>query len=93
MWYSCAGPDGETCDINNIEEELRDDGSAGRNNLLENILGRIDAVQWGEGELGFEREWAVRLNGARSAGGTPLQPGAFRDKGSQLGTMTPTGLW
>ena len=44
MWYSCAGPDGETCDISNIEEVLRDNGSAGRDDLLGGVHGRIDAV-------------------------------------------------
>ena len=56
MRYSCVGPNGETYDISNIEGELRDNGSAGRNSLLESVLGRIDAV-------GVKLNWELRRSG------------------------------
>ena len=43
MRYSYVEPDGETYDISDIvEEELRDNGSAGMNDL---VLGKKDAVE------------------------------------------------
>ncbi|RDB20253.1 hypothetical protein Hypma_012584 [Hypsizygus marmoreus] len=45
MRYSYVEPDGETYDISDIvEEELRETNSANRNDLLEGVLGRKDAV-------------------------------------------------
>lgn len=45
MRYSYVEPDGETYDISDIvEEELRDNYTAGRNDLLEGVLGKKDAV-------------------------------------------------
>ncbi|KAF8056706.1 hypothetical protein FPV67DRAFT_1531114, partial [Lyophyllum atratum] len=45
MRYSYVEPDGETYDISDIvEEELRENNSVGRNDLLEGVLGRKDAV-------------------------------------------------
>lgn len=45
MRYSYVEPDGETYDISDIvEEELRESNSANRNDLLEGVLGRKDAV-------------------------------------------------
>ena len=76
MRYSYVEPDGETYDISDIvEEELRDNGPAGRNDLLESVLGRKDAV--GEklnrvlskikSGKQREKEWATRssLDGSR----------------------------
>ena len=73
--YSYVEPDREIYDISNIvEEELRDNGSTGRNNILESVLGRKDAV--GEklnrvlSKIKSEQqreEWAARssLDGSR----------------------------
>ena len=45
MRYSYVERDGETYDISDIvEEELRDNSSGGRSDLLESVLGRKDAV-------------------------------------------------
>ena len=42
-WY--VKPDGETYDISDVvQEELRDNGSTERNDLVESVLGRKDAV-------------------------------------------------
>ena len=78
MRYSYVEPDGETYDISDIvEEELRDNGLAGKNDLLESVLGRKDAV--GEklnrvlskikSGKQREKEWATRssLDARRSA--------------------------